>query len=143
MVEHVARNDAGSCSAIGDSEMGGVAQGASRARLSRVQTLVAVGFVVAAGLIATLALEVRSLRSKATELMARRSFPYESQWVPTVRAATLLGDSVTIGETTPGRTQVLIAFSVTCPHSLASLPAWKRISAALLADSARRADVYW
>ena len=124
-------------------QLGGVARPHTRRRLNRVNIAVVAGFVGAAGIIGALAFEVHSMRPKVAELSARRVFPYESQWVPTVRAVTLQGDSVTIGETPDGRRQVLIAFATTCPHSLASLTAWKRISAELARDSLGRADVFW
>jgi peroxiredoxin len=56
--------------------------------------------------------------------------------VPTFRALTLGGDSVTIGAT-PGRRQVLLFFTTTCPYCLASLPAWRRIAAADSAEPTR------
>lgn len=73
----------------------------------------------------------------------RKAFPFVGQYLPTVRAATLQGDSVTVGETTRGRSQVLIYFSPNCQYCRETLPEWKRISDALLRDPARRFDVIW
>jgi len=99
--------------------------------------------LLAGVVIVVLALEVRALRPQAIELKRMRAFPFVGQWVPTVRAVTLQGDSVTVGETSKGRSQVLIFFTVSCPYCRQTLPAWKRITAELLADSARRHDIYW
>jgi len=108
-----------------------------------------IGFVpiialsLSAMLVVVLAREVTKLRPQAAELKLRRAIPYVTQWVPTVRARTLSGDSVTIGETKRGQTQTLIFFTTVCPFCLETLPLWKRISATLRADPTGRHEVYW
>lgn len=93
-----------------------------------------------------LSFQVRSLLASRAEVRRLREdmrHLHPGQHVPTVRAATLTGDSVTIGETSPGRSQVLIFFTTTCPYCRATLPAWRDLTRSLLADSAGRHDVYW
>jgi hypothetical protein len=98
---------------------------------------------LALALIAVLSTQVGNLRAEV-DRYARRAFqPYPGMWVPTVRTATLRGDSVTVGATAPGRRQVLIVFKTTCEFCRQTLPAWKRLSAELLADTARPAEVLW
>lgn len=99
--------------------------------------------LLGAVLIVVLALEVRALEPQARELRKRRALPYIGQFVPTVRTVSLSGDSVTIGETAKGRSQVLIVFSTKCPYCLSMLDSWKRISAELLADPKHQYDVVW
>jgi len=72
-----------------------------------------------------------------------KAFPHAGQWVPTVRAATLAGDSITLGETTSGRAQILIAFSTTCQFCRATLPVWRRLSDSLRRDPKAHFDVVW
>lgn len=95
------------------------------------------------GVIVVLALEVRALRPKARELQRRKAFPYAGQVQPTVRAVALNGDTVVVGEAAPGRAQLLIFFAASCPYCKENVPAWKRITAQLRADTARRFDVVW
>lgn len=111
--------------------------------LSGVRALSMIALALTLGVTTVLALEVRSLRPQADQLRTRKALPYIGQWYPTVHTVSLAGDSVTIGETGRGRSQVLIYFSTTCPYCLETLPTWKRLSAELVADSARRFDVYW
>ena len=101
------------------------------------------GIVGVAGLILALSVEVRTLRGYQRQVQRMKSFPYVGQWVPTTRAATTTGDSVTIGETVPGRAQLLIAFSTTCEYCLATLPRWKQLTDSLRRDERRRFDVVW
>ena len=83
------------------------------------------------------------LRPLERQVRQLRAFPRAGQWMPTVRAVSTTGDSLTLGETTSGRAQVLIFFTTTCPYCKENLDAWKRISSELAADSARRFDVVW
>lgn len=84
-----------------------------------------------AGLVVVLARQNRALEHQATELFRRLSTPQPGTFVPTFRAASLSGDSLTIGEASTGVRQVLLVFTTTCPYCLASLLAWRRIAAAL------------
>jgi peroxiredoxin len=102
--------------------------------------------ILATALSAALSFQVRSLygyRAEVRRLREDMRHLHPGQHVPTVRAATLAGDSVTLGETAPGRSQVLIFFTTTCPYCRATLPAWRDLSRSLLADRAGRHDVYW
>jgi len=94
-------------------------------------------------IIVVLALEVRALRPKARELQRRKAFPYAGQVQPTVRAVTLDGDTVVVGEAASGRAQLLIFFAANCPYCRENVGAWMRITAQLRADSAKRFDVIW
>jgi len=94
-------------------------------------------------LIILLGFEVHSLRPKADELRRRKALPYVGQFQPTVKVATLTGDSIVLGETTFGRGQLLMFFTATCPICKRTVPSWKRISERLHADVARRFDVVW
>lgn len=95
------------------------------------------------GVIVVLALEVRALRPKARELQRRKAFPYAGQVQPTVRAVSLGGDTIVVGEAAPGRAQLLIFFAASCPYCKENVPAWKRITAQRRADTAHRFDVVW
>jgi hypothetical protein len=96
-----------------------------------------------AGILVVLSLEVHALRDQAAELRRRKALPYVGQVQPTVRAMSLAGDSVVMGETTPGRAQLLIFFSSSCPFCLANVPTWKRLADTLRADRAHRFDIVW
>ena len=86
-------------------------------------------------------IEVRRLRPQAAELKRREALPYIGQWVPTIRAPSISGDSATLGETSMGRTQVLFFFNVTCPYCTQNLPMWKAITDSLRHDPGTA--VYW
>jgi hypothetical protein len=97
-----------------------------------------------------LAAEVRELRpliGRSRELARTvnimKAYPFPGHWLPTTRAQTLAGDSVPLGETSAGRSQVLIYFTVTCPYCLQSVPFWKEATSKLLADEGDRFDVIW
>jgi len=75
--------------------------------------------------VAVLAYEVRALKPQADTLMRNRALPYAGQLVPTARALTLTGDTVILGETAKGRSQVLFFLSASCQYCLQTLPTWK------------------
>ncbi len=100
------------------------------------------GLAAAAVLVVVLALKVRELNERYARLYERIRYPYAGMWVPTFRAATLAGDSVTIGETPEGRRQVLFFFTTTCPYCKSTLPAWKELTATLDTLSAPQVEVY-
>lgn len=58
----------------------------------------------------------------------RAERPYQGFLVPAFHARTLAGDTVTVGASSPGGTQLLFFFTTTCPFCLETLPAWKRIA---------------
>jgi peroxiredoxin len=89
-----------------------------------------------------LAMQMRPLREQARELALRKALPYIGQVQPTLRAASLGGDSVTIGETRSHRAQLLLIFSPSCPFCRQSMPAWQR-AAAQLATPRDSVDVVW
>jgi len=69
--------------------------------------------------------EYRKVRRLASRLHA-------DSVVPAFRAATLNGDSVTIGEATGAYTrQVLLVLTTTCPYCKATLPIWARLADSL------------
>lgn len=101
-------------------------------------------FAMAAGaLVVVLSLQVRALRGYQRQVQHMKAYPHGGQWVPAIRAGTLTGDSVTVGETQPGRAQVLVAFSTSCPYCLATLPKWKAMTDSLRHDPQARFDVIW
>ena len=104
---------------------------------------VAAAFAALLAVTVVLAMEVRALRPLQSQVRRLRAFPHPGEWVPTVTAVSITGDSVVVGETTPGRAQLLVFFTTTCEFCKASLDSWKEISAALAADSAGRFDVLW
>ncbi|MDP9348514.1 MAG: TlpA family protein disulfide reductase [Gemmatimonadota bacterium] len=89
-----------------------------------------------------LALRVRDQNERYARLYDRATRPYAGMWVPTFRAATLAGDSVTIGETPEGRRQVLFFFTTICPYCKSSLPAWKELAATLDTLTTPKVEVY-
>jgi peroxiredoxin len=56
-------------------------------------------------------------------------------YVPVIRAPSLQGDSVLIGEPGEGERQVLLVFDTRCPYSRASLPWWNELAERLAEDS--------
>jgi hypothetical protein len=55
--------------------------------------------------------------------------------VPVIRAPSVEGDSVLIGEPEEGERQVLLVFDTRCPYSRASLPWWRVLADRLAGDS--------
>jgi len=84
-------------------------------------------------LVVVLGMQVRSLRDDLTVQRQRAVLPAAGQVVPPVRARTLAGDSILLGEGTPGSRQVLFVFNTTCPMCVETLPNWTRIAARLAA----------
>jgi peroxiredoxin len=114
-----------------------------RVRVGAMSVVAATVVALTAGVVTMLGVEVRSLRRYERQVRQMKAFPYAGQWVPTVRLATIGGDSVTVGETVAGRAQVLVAFSTTCQFCLATLPQWKWLTDSLNRDARRRFDVVW
>jgi hypothetical protein len=52
----------------------------------------------------------------------------EGMYVPVFQAASVAGDSITVGEPAPGQFQVLILLTSTCPYCRASLPYWTQLT---------------
>jgi peroxiredoxin len=85
--------------------------------------------------------EVRTLRPLRGELQRQRTFPYVGQWLPSTRVATVHGDSVMLAESAPGRAQVLLGFTTTCPYCRESLPRWRQLADQLQNRSA--VELFW
>ena len=105
------------------------------------------GFVPAALLAALVLVGVLGVKNSRLEREVRRErvqekFPHPGMVVPAFRAATLAGDSVTIGTTVPGGRQVLFYFNSSCPYCLQSLQAWKTIATRLRAPGSSEVGVF-
>jgi peroxiredoxin len=83
----------------------------------------------------TLARQKQSLEARYRELAARLDDPYMGMYVPVIRAPSVEGDSVLIGEPGEGERQVLLVFDTRCPYSRASLPWWNALADRLADDS--------
>jgi peroxiredoxin len=89
-----------------------------------------------------LAFQNRTLREELRTLRRRGERPYPGLLVPSFRAVTLAGDSVTIGERVPGVRQVLFIFNTTCGFCRETLPYWSRIADELRTEERREVEVY-
>jgi hypothetical protein len=90
---------------------------------------------VAAIVVVALAWQKQSLETRYWELAARLDHPYLGMYVPVIRAASLQGDSVLIGQPGKGKRQVLLVFDTRCLYSRASLPWWNALPDRLADDS--------
>ena len=79
--------------------------------------------------VVALGYEVRVLKPQADDLRRRKALPYVGQLVPKVQVATTTGDSVTVGETTKGRSQVLYFFATSCAYCKATYPGMRHARA--------------
>ena len=104
------------------------------ARLSQVALAIALVLVV------ILARQQQTLRARYDDLNERFQSPHAGMFVPTFRAATLDGDSVTIGRTGAGGRQLLLFLTTTCPFCIQSLESWRTLAAAC--DSLTGVQVY-
>jgi thiol-disulfide isomerase/thioredoxin len=76
-----------------------------------------------------LARRVNQLSEAYSALQKRSSEPYRGYVVPTVRAETLSGDTLVVGETKDSNSvQVVYVFTTTCPYCRATLPMWDAVS---------------
>ncbi len=98
-----------------------------------ISALLGGALLVASGLVVVLARRQVTLNRAYLELKAKAGLPYRGYALPTFRAATLAGDSATVGALadTAAR-QLVFVFTTTCPYCRATLPVW-----AALADSTR------
>ncbi len=100
---------------------------------SRPILLLSGALALACGLVVVLSRRQLSLSEAYVKLRAKAGLPYVGYVMPTVRLATLGGDSVTVGEVSDSSVkQLLFVLTATCPFCLATLPVWKG-----LADSAK------
>ena len=96
-------------------------------RLVRRGTTV-LALLAASALVVVLGIENRSLRAAYADLAERARTPHGGIFVPTFRAQTLTGDSVTVGSVAGTGRQVVFIFTSTCPYCRASLPAWRQLA---------------
>jgi peroxiredoxin len=95
-------------------------------------SLALVALALALVLVVLLSRQVTTLRARDALLREHATFLYPGYLLPAVTARALDGSEVEIGRAPAGGRQVLAIFTTTCPHCLATLPAWNR-----LADLAR------
>lgn len=98
-------------------------------RRLRPVPLMAVALLAASALIVVLATRHQRLTEAYRTLRLRTSLPSAGAVVPTFRAQTLAGDSITIGEDPdPLVKQVLFVLTTSCPFCRQTLPTWARIA---------------
>lgn len=99
----------------------------------QVMNVVLGGALVAAcGLVVLLSHRLNRLSADYRELRQLSTLPHAGTVVPAFRAATLSGDSVTVGEAADsGDRQVLFVFNTTCPFCRATVPIWQHLADSL------------
>ena len=72
---------------------------------------------------------IREADAAYAALAKRADLPFRGYVVPTIRAPTLAGDTLTVGEL-PVRhqRQVVFVFTTTCRYCLATLPVWEQVA---------------
>jgi len=83
---------------------------------------------VALALALLLAFQSRELEERYSEARERLATPYPGGWLPTMETLSVEGRSVSIG-LLESETRILAFLRADCEFSLASLPAWKELSA--------------
>jgi peroxiredoxin len=102
----------------------------------RLRGLVLPGaLLVATALVVVLGIELRAARAEVRAEQRKAILPAMGQVVPAVRARTLAGDSVLLGEGDTATRQVLFIFNTRCGICVATLPAWARLHARLATDA--------
>jgi peroxiredoxin len=91
-------------------------------------------------LVVVLARQQQTLRARYDDLNRRFQTPHAGMFVPTFRAATIGGDSVTIGRVGGGGRQLLLFLTTTCSYCIQSLASWREL--ATRCDSVSGVDVY-
>jgi hypothetical protein len=84
--------------------------------------------LAAVTLVIVLSRQVAALRARETVLSQRATFLYPGYLLPAFAAHTLDGAELRIGRASAGGRQILAALNTTCPHCLASLPAWNQLA---------------
>jgi len=113
-------------------------------RINRILPYAAL--VAACALVVVLAVQKRARDNEVTEL--RRLYqqamrePQRGMYMPAFNTATLEGEPVTIGSLPAEGRQVLLVYTTTCRFCLASLPAWKQLTATLDTMTSPRVQVY-
>lgn len=105
------------------------------------RALVFAALVLAAGLVAVLAAQNRSLREQVAHFRRERRVLHEGVVVPAFHTTTVQGDPVLIGDPPPGGRQLLMILNASCPYCLTTLPRWKEI-VARVRDAGAPADAY-
>lgn len=99
-----------------------------------LNVLLIVALVGTSALVLLLSRRLDALGEEYRELRLLTSLPHAGYVVPTFRAETLRGDSVTVGEAADSsRRQMLFVFNTTCPYCQEIIPVWRG-----LADSVSR-----
>jgi len=95
-------------------------------------SLFAVALLLACSLVLVLSRRLQTLTLAYRKLRVLSVLPHAGAVVPTFRALTLAGDSVTVGEgDDSAAAQVLFVFNTSCPFCRETLPVWKRLSDSL------------
>ena len=102
--------------------------------------LTPVALAIALLLVVILAHQQQTLRARYDDLNRRFQAPHAGMFVPTFRAATLDGDSVTIVRPGAGDRQLLLFLTTTCPFCIQSLESWRTLATAC--DSISGVQVY-
>lgn len=104
-------------------------------RLSKLYPVVlVVALIAAAALVVVLARQQQALVDRVESLTTRVRDPYPGFYVPALTLRSVSGDSVRLGEATPGNVQLFFVFSTTCDHCRASLQAWNRVASEFAQD---------
>lgn len=88
--------------------------------------------LLALALVLLLANQARDLEDNLRDAQRRATYPYGGMYVPSFIAATIAGDSLSVGR---GSRQVLFVFRTTCSFCRASIPLWQDIAASLADDA--------
>jgi peroxiredoxin len=98
----------------------------------RGQWVLAIALIGACVLVLVLAKRLADLSADYTELRRFATLPHAGTVVPTFRAITVVGDSVTVGESRDSAArQVLFVFNTTCPYCRAMIPVWQAVADSL------------
>ena len=97
-----------------------------------VPWMLAIALIVVSGLVLLLSRRLRDLSADYRELRRLTILPHAGTVVPTFRAVTLAGDSVTVGELTDSASRaVLYVFNTTCPYCRVMIPTWHQMADSL------------
>lgn len=94
-----------------------------------VPWVLAIALIAASALLLLLSRRLRDLSADYHKLRLLSTLPHAGTVVPTFRAATLSGDSITVGEAPDSAArQVVFVFNTTCPYCRAIIPLWHRMT---------------
>lgn len=113
-------------------------------RLSRILPFVAL--TAAAALVVVLAQQKRGLIKEVETWRVRYrdavTQPQRGQYLPAFQTTTIEGQPVTVGELPSEGRQVLLFYTTTCQYCLKTIPAWRKLTAAVQGISSPPAKVY-